>query len=160
MRRFEIIGVTCERCREVQKPEGWTGICRTCRRDRFRVVIERAASGFESYELADFIRGTGSDGPAEPFWHSQSCLKCAGVWGDEIAAFCGASIDARRRLYVAWKRRELESSMSPEQAVCGRCGVIFKVYDNDWNRAGHCSRACGHAAAKSRNAARDSRLAD
>jgi hypothetical protein len=154
MRRFEIVRVSCGGCREVQNPKGWTGACTTCGRDRFRVVIERAASGLESLELEDFIRGASSDGPADPYWHTESFLQCSGISGVEIAEFCGAPIEERHRMYVSWKRRELESTLTPDQAVCGRCGVIFKIYDNAWNRSGYCSRSCGTAAAKSTRAPR------
>jgi len=132
--------------------------CQACKGASFSMEIERSASGWESYDLDDFIPRPGivallDDGPSERYWRTQSFLKCKGVSGEEIAAFCAAPIEARRALYVAWKRRELEAALNHDQRVCGRCRVIYTIYRNAWNRSGYCSRSCAAAASKSRSAA-------
>ena len=121
MRWFEIVRVSCEGCGKLQDPDRWPGRCPGCARARFRAEIDRSASGLEAFELVDFIRGTSSDGPGNPCWRTQTFLTCSGVSGDEIAEFCGAGMDERRRMYVAWKRRELEAALTPDRAACGRC---------------------------------------
>jgi hypothetical protein len=87
-------------------------------------------------------------------WSTESLLECEDISGEEITRFCGVSIDERRQMYVAWKRRDLEASLAPSERVCERCRVIYTVYANDWNRRGFCSRSCEGAASKSKHISR------
>jgi len=158
MKRFSVLRVKCESCRELQEPKDWAGRCPGCGSDMFHVLIERAASGWESYDVSDLMpgpvgaAGLVSGGGAEPYWRTQSFLQCGGVLGEEILEFRSEPMESRRRMYVGWKRRELEATMTPDRRVCERCRVIYKVYENRWNQAGFCSQACGNAAAKAKRA--------
>jgi hypothetical protein len=159
MRRFSIIEVNCEGCRKPQNPDGWSGHCPGCGRGSFHVEIERAASGWESLALEDFMPKPGyaallDDDASQRYWRTQSFLECAGVSGEEVDNFRSAPVELRRKMYVGWKRRELEARLTPDQRVCGRCGVIFRAFGNAWNRSGYCSRACKSAASKSKNPGR------
>ena|SRR5437762_8063754 len=153
MKRFSLLRVRCESCGQVQGPEGWAGRCVGCGRASFRVVIERAASGWEPFDLDDFMPRPGYaallNDPAERYWRTQSFLQCGGVSGEEVVEFRSAPIEVRRRMYVRWKRRELEATLTPEQKVCRRCDVIFKAHENEWNRSGFCSRSCHGVSVKS-----------
>ena len=154
MRRFSILRVKCESCRKLQEPKGWAGRCPGCSSASFRVVIERAASGWESFDLEDFMPrpeyAALLDDPAERYWRTRSFLQCGGVSGEEIEEFRSAPMETRRRMYVTWKRRELEATMTSDRRVCERCRVIYKVYENRWNQSGYCSQSCGNAAAKAK----------
>lgn len=150
-KRFSIIQVCCEGCGKLQNPRSWTGLCPGCQAASFRVEIERSASGWQPYSLEEYLAGPrGSNGPSDPYWKTLSFLMCGGVSGDEITQFCAAPIDTRRTLYIAWKRRELEATLTPDHRICERCRVIYKIYENPWNRLGYCSRSCSHAALKSK----------
>jgi len=94
--------------------------------------------------------GLMNDGGGEPYWRTQSFLQCGGVSGEEIEEFRSSAMEPRRQMYVAWKRRELEATMTPDRQVCKRCRVIYKVYENRWNPSGFCSQACGNAATKAK----------
>jgi hypothetical protein len=161
MRRFSLLRVKCESCRQPQEPKDWTGFCPDCGGTSFHVVIERAASGWESFELTDFLPGpTGAEGllsdggGREPYWSTQSFLQCAGVGGEDLMDFRSAPIELRRRMYIEWKRRELETTMPPGRRVCERCRVIYKIYDNRWNQSGFCSQSCSKAAGKAKKASK------
>jgi hypothetical protein len=152
--RFSIIKVNCEGCGKLQDPAGWSGHCPGCGHSSFRVEIERAASGWEGSNVVDFIPGSYGDlledASSDLHWSTQSFLECRGVAGDEIAAFRPAPIELRRRMYVDWKRRELTATRRPDRGICGRCRVIFTIYENEWNRSGFCSRTCLSSASKTR----------
>ena len=87
-------------------------------------------------------------------FRTHSILNCDDVSGAEIVGFVRAPTEERRRLYVSWKRREIEASLAEGQRVCERCRVVFKIYDNEWNRAGLCSKSCHAAFMKSREKGR------
>jgi hypothetical protein len=132
-------------------------MCVGCNRGSFQVELERVASGWESFDLDDFKAILGAAPyplPRNPFWRSKSFLACSRVSGDEILKFCSMSEAPRRRMYIAWKRRELEATLPSWQGVCKRCQVIYKVYKNDWNRREFCSRSCGAAASRSKKVAK------
>jgi hypothetical protein len=159
MKRFSLVKVTCESCGKEQAPRRWAGVCTSCEGASFVVEVERAASGWEAFDLEDFLPRPGptallDDGPSDLYWRTQSFLECRGVAGREVAAFTMATIEAGRKMYIEWKRRELEGAMSPNQRVCERCRVIFTSYRNKWNLAGFCSRSCAAAAIKSQRKAR------
>lgn len=75
--------------------------------------------------------------------------RCEEVSAGEIASFLASTGDARRDLYIGWKRRDIENASGGEKRICVRCQVPFKPYDNAWNRAGLCSKACFHVHTKS-----------
>jgi hypothetical protein len=154
MRRFSLLRVKCESCKAQQEPKGWAGRCPHCRGESFRVVIERAASGWEPFGLEDFLSRPGPaallDDPMEHYWRTESYLQCGGVLGEELVEFRSAPIESRRRMYVEWKRRQLEADLTPDQRICERCRVIYKVFENRWNQSGFCSQACRNAAARAK----------
>lgn len=119
----------------------------------FRVEVERSAWGIEFVPgspgtVGAFIdEATGDTGST--YYRTHSFLLCDGVSGDEIAAFRKATVEERKRMYIGWKRREVERTLGADHALCDRCGVAFKVYRNAWNRAGLCSRTCHEAWKKS-----------
>jgi hypothetical protein len=155
MKRFSILQVNCEGCGVLQDPKSWSGTCTTCGRDSFQVEIERSASGWESMDFQEFLAitfGHSNETYGDPYWSTQSFLECGGVLGDEIAEFCSATIEARRKMYIAWKRRDLEASLASGQKICRRCLSIFKAYKNEWNGQGFCSRSCWKAASKAKRA--------
>ena len=94
------------------------------------------------------------DDPAERYWRTQSFLQCGGVSGEEIEEFRSAPMESRRKMYVTWKRRELEATMTSDRRVCERCRVIYKVYENRWNQSGFCSQACSNAAVKAKRSSK------
>jgi len=96
-----------------------------------------------------FVAEATDDGPSSLHFRTHSFLRCEGVSGDELVAFLAAPIDVRRRMYVAWKRREVESGLDADHLICERCRVSFRVYANAWNKAGRCSKACHQAQMKS-----------
>ena len=89
-----------------------------------------------------FLDEATDDAGGSFFYRTHSLLRCREVSGNELAAFLDAPIEERRRMYVEWKRRELRATLDDAHALCDRCGVAFKRYENDWNRAGLCSRTC------------------
>jgi hypothetical protein len=86
---------------------------------------------------------------SSPYFRTDAFLDCKAVSREGIAGFLDAPLEERIRLYVSWKRQELEASLPADHRICPRCHVEFKVYDNDWGRAGFCSHACHQAAMKS-----------
>lgn len=158
MRTFELSKIDCNACGAAQKPSKPERSCTACGKDSFRVEIERSASGIDLRPLILESMGTmgalieeATDDHASAYYRTHSFLHCTGIFGAEIAVFMQASFDERKRLYVGWKRREIEETLGPDHGICDRCGVAFKRYENEWNRAGLCSRACHQAYLKSQS---------
>ena len=161
MVKFEVADLTCEGCGAVVDPARWRAPCPICLHSQFTVQIERSSSGIDEAALAQmlvpgggwvgaFMREATDDGPASIRFKTHSFLQCQGVSGTEIVSFLSASVEDRRRLYIAWKRREIEATLDSSHRICGRCQVKFRAYSNDWNQAGFCSRVCREAESKSR----------
>lgn len=157
MNTFEITAYTCTACGRIDTPP-WTPFrCVDCGNATFGIEIERSASGVEvavgnafGGMVGTFVDLASDDaGDGSVYYRTHAFLRCEDVTGEEIVRFLGAPIEERRRLYVVWKRREIESRLGGDEAVCGRCRVSFKVYANGWNRAGFCSRTCRSAELKS-----------
>jgi hypothetical protein len=167
VRTIELSEVHCEACQALQPPADWGLRCRTCANSSFRIELERSSSGLNGENLLDALvqtAGSGgrggelgllldlaTDDQGDPglYFRTQASLSCASVSSQEIAEFLAATVDARIRIYVAWKRREVELSLPEGRRICARCRVSFKVYDNEWGRAGLCSKACYQAFMKS-----------
>jgi hypothetical protein len=155
MNAFDFSGITCDACGAASKPGR---SCSACGKDSFSVEIERSASGIDLQAL--FLRSLGTvgafideatDDHASTYYRTHSFLRCGGIFGSEVVEFMKAPIEERKRMYVGWKRREIEAALDPGRGICDRCGVAFKRYENPWNRAGLCSRTCHHAYQKSQS---------
>ena len=85
------------------------------------------------------------------YFRTDSLLECDGVRRTEIIEFLAAAVEERRRMYIAWKRREVENNLRADQRICARCKVSYRLYANAWNKAGCCSKACDQAHRKSRS---------
>jgi hypothetical protein len=118
--------------------------------------VERSASGVDvslsgsAGAVGAFIDEATDDGSGIVF-RTHAFLRCKDVTGAEIVEFMEAPIARRRRLYISWKRREVESRLGFDRAICGRCSVAFKVHENEWNGAGFCSKTCHGTHLKSGN---------
>jgi hypothetical protein len=153
---FALRLLACSRCKATRTPSRWSSACPECGGGHFTVEIERSAAGIEVT-----LEGGGGggwaglvfdddEGAGITRYRTHSFLRCRDVSGDEIAEFMGASLDRRKRLYIGWKRREVEHGLGHDHAICDRCRVAFKVYPNKWNPAGFCSKSCHAAEMKSR----------
>ena len=163
---FELAEIACMDCGATQAPAKFGATCPSCGGGQFRVEIERSASGMNGENILDALWGGATVGGGAVgefvnmamsddegsglYFRTFSHLTCTGVSGAELSGFLGAAIEERRRTYVGWKRRELEAHLAEGQRICERCKVLFKVYDNDWNKAGLCSKSCYHGFMKSR----------
>ncbi len=168
MRTIELFEVRCEACQDRQPQLEWGLRCRSCANASFRVELERSSSGLNGENLLDALvqnaaSGNGGGelglllaiatddvGGGGVYFRTHSALACTRVSFQEIEEFRAARADHRTRLYVAWKRRELELSLPEGHRICARCRVAFKVYENEWARSGLCSKACYQAFMKSR----------
>jgi hypothetical protein len=153
MRTFELAKIDCSACGKAPKPSQHGRPCAACGKEFFNVEIERSAWGIELVENSPGTVGAfvdmASDDSTSLFYRTHSFLSCKAILGTEIAAYMKAPLEERKRLYIAWKRREIQAELGPDHAMCDRCGVAFKVYENAWNRAGLCSKACHQAHTKS-----------
>jgi hypothetical protein len=162
MRRIELSGVRCEGCGGLPAPAEWGRRCPTCGGTVFSVDLERSALGLNGENLVDaLLQNVGSCGGEVGFlvdvlmddvggsgvyFESHTALACSRVSADEIQDFLGAALEARIRIYIGWKRREVEAAaLPPDHRFCVRCRVAYKVYDNLWGRSGCCSKACHRA---------------
>jgi len=146
-------------CGEFQEASRWGGACAECGWKIFQVELDRSETmvnlDIDVDDLVDRLfnptrgRGLISCGSPSPRSPSRDVSHCGEVSADEIAAFLAATGEARRDLFIGWKRRDLEENRLGEQRECVRCGVTFKPYDNEWNKAGLCSKACHHVHSKS-----------
>lgn len=161
MRSLDLVGVVCEGCRQSQPRERWGLACGACPGARFHVDLERGSEGFDLSGLgpsggnglaevgfALSVLDDDTDGPGL-YFRTHAWLECGLVSAAEIAAFLKAPLEGRVRDYISWKRRELEGSLPEGRKICGRCRVVFTVYNNAWNRDGFCSKACHQAFLKS-----------
>ena len=158
MRTFAFSRISCSACGTDQTASKPERRCKGCGRDSFGVEIERSASGIDLNALVAGSMGTvgafideASEDHASAYYRTHSFLRCTGIFGAEIAAFMKGSIEERKRLYIGWKRREIEAALGSDHGICDRCGVAFKRYENAWNRAGLCSRTCHQAYLKSQS---------
>jgi hypothetical protein len=157
---FDVESIACQDCGASQAPARFAEVCPLCRGSLFKVEIERSASGINGDNFLDvLVSGSVGGGTVGSFvdiamddsegsgllFRTHCILSCGGVSGGELVGFVRASIEERRQMYVLWKRRDIESHLVEGQRLCERCRVLFKVYDNEWNRAGLCSKSC-HAA--------------
>jgi hypothetical protein len=145
-------------CGEFQEASRWGGACAECGWKIFQVELDRSETMINlDVDLDDLVdrlfpaRGgaltsCGSPSPRTP---RRDVSHCSEVSADEIAAFLASTGEAQRDLYVGWKRRDLETNLSGPQRECVRCRVSFKPYENPWNNAGLCSKACYHVHLKS-----------
>ena len=119
--------------------------------------IERSASGIDVSALVGSMGTVGalideaSDDHGSAYYRTHSFLRCGGIFGSEIVAFMKAPIEERKRMFVGWKRREIEATLDADHGICDRCGIAFKRYENPWNRAGFCSKSCHQACQKSQS---------
>ncbi|HVR84358.1 MAG TPA: hypothetical protein VMU54_08610 [Planctomycetota bacterium] len=164
MRNVEVSEVQCDACGGIQPVARWGGACATCGETTFSVEIERSSSGIDwSNLVASSSSGLGGGdlsllvdaafddaGPSSPYYRTDAFLRTPGVPCAALKEFLEASLEDRIRLYISWKRREVEASLPPGHRICRRCRGEFKVYDNEWGRAGLCSRVCHHAFLRSR----------
>jgi hypothetical protein len=163
VKRFDLTAVRCSFCGEKQAIPFKGQECRQCPGRTFAVELERSASGVDVENLlASFffspggafgalVNETVGDGDAPIYFKTHSLLECDGVSAAEIVSFLATPGAERRKMYVAWKRRELEESIAGDRRICGRCKVSYRVYANTWNKAGYCSNACHQAQRKSRS---------
>ncbi len=166
MRSFDFREVLCESCGRTLGPEEWERDCVACGGKAFSVEIERVSSGYDasiaSYHPGSPVYGSGmlevnllvdlafgGDTRRSPYFRTDALLHCNGVSQAAVAEFLASPLEDRIRLYVSWKRREVEAALPPGHRICPRCHVEFKVYDNEWGRAGLCSKACYHVFTKS-----------
>jgi hypothetical protein len=170
MKSFELAKIACATCDAISAPSRFDPTCPSCRGDQFNVEIERSASGIDGENIIETLwKGTTMGGGAVgtfldvamddeqgsgDIYRTYSLLSCKSVSGQEILSFLGVSVEERRHMYVIWKRREIETQLTDGHRICERCKVLFKVYDNDWNTGGFCSRTCHIAFIKSWNMSR------
>jgi hypothetical protein len=159
MRALELSRVRCMPCGEVQDASRWGSACAECGWKIFRVELDRSETMIDLDNLVDrlfnpfrdrgFLDEETSCGSPSPRPERRDVSSCSEVSADEISAFLASTGEARRDLYIGWKRRDLEAMRFETLQECGRCRLSFKAYANEWNKAGFCSKACFHVHLKS-----------
>jgi hypothetical protein len=162
MRSLELSEVHCEACDGSLRNDEWGRPCAACGGTLFRTELKRASSGFDPWAIVQLVGGSGlgdvqaladlafgDSGSSGPYYRTEAFLSCTGVTSDDLRLFLAAPLDDRIRTYISWKRRQLEAGLPDGHRICARCQVEFRAYDNEWCRAGFCSKACHRAHVKS-----------
>ena len=146
MANFFLTGIACSECGRAYRPAEVRVACINCFNETYRITIERSAHGVDWVAVGEIAMSLVVQTPESDLgdvtFSMVSTVGLDRVSGERLGRFIRADMEARRKMFVAWKREENEARFLDGKSACSRCNFRFKAYDNRWNRAGYCSRKC------------------